>query len=122
MNRAHFTPPHARQLGQQIRTVKRILNVILSTHSEQLYDKAFNTFLVEVEAVVNSKPLTVESVDDCELKALSPQMVMTMKGEQVVLPPSGEFVRAGLVPQTSMATPPIHHQPILVTVEENISF
>ena len=46
--------------------------------------------LTEVEAIVNSRPLTVVSGDIYNLEAITPSHILTMKS-QVVTPPPGEF-------------------------------
>ncbi|XP_055046840.2 uncharacterized protein [Misgurnus anguillicaudatus] len=56
--------PHASHAGgvweRQIRTVRSVLNSILSTHPVKLDDASLRTFLYEAMAIVNSRPLTVD--------------------------------------------------------------
>ena len=50
--------------------------------------------MVGVEAVMNSRPLTVELLSDGNsLNPISPSNLLTMKSK-IVMPPPGEFGRA----------------------------
>ena len=64
-------------------------------HAARLNDEALRTLLVEVEAVVNSRPLTVESLSDETTEPLTPNHLLTMKSK-VVLPPPGTFEEADI--------------------------
>ena len=93
-------PPTASHMGkvweQQIRTARCILNALLKTHGRSLNDEALHTLLIEVEAIVNSRPLTVETTNDVgSYIPLSPSNLLTMKSK-VVLPPPGSFTPADL--------------------------
>ena len=61
-------PPLASHFGgvweRQIRTARSILASLLQTHSTCLTDEGLRTLLVEVEGIINSRPLTVESLSD----------------------------------------------------------
>ena len=49
--------------------------------------------MTEVEAIVNVRPLTVETMNDPQsLTPLSPSHLLTMKSK-VIIPPPGSFVR-----------------------------
>ena len=63
-------------------------------HGRQLNDESLRTLMVEAEAIVNSRPLTIDdsSAPD-SLKALTPSQLLTMKSKHV-LPPPGSFQRA----------------------------
>ena len=58
------TPPLASNMGvdweRQIRTARNILNSLLKTHGASLTDESLQTLLTEVEAIVNSRPLTTD--------------------------------------------------------------
>ena len=88
-------PPYASHFGgvweRQIRTARSILNGLLLSHSKSLNDESFRTVLTEVECVVNSRPLTVDNLNDpCSLKPLTPNNLLTLKSK-VVHPPPGTF-------------------------------
>ena len=88
------TPPEASHMGgiweRQIRTVRGVLASILDEHSCTLNDESFRTFLTETEAIVNSRPLTVECLNDPTLQPLTPNHLLTLKCKPV-LPPPGIF-------------------------------
>lgn len=95
-----YNPPAASHMGgiweRQIRSARNILNALLQTHSTCLNDENLHTLMTEVEAVINSRPLTVETLSDVNsLLPLSPSNVLTMKSE-VVMPPPGSFDRPDL--------------------------
>ena len=80
-----FNPPHASHMGgvweRQIRTIRKILSVLLMKHTDKLSGEILETFLCEVEAMVNSRPLTKLSEDVTDAVTLSPiQMLMLNEG------------------------------------------
>lgn len=92
--------PSASHMGgvweRQIRTARNVLSVLLDQCGSQLNDESLQTFMTEVEAVVNSRPLTVENLTSPDaLEPLTPNHLLTGKS-RVVLPPPGEFQRADL--------------------------
>ena len=92
--------PHASHMGgaweRQIRTVRNVLAALLSHHGSQLDEDSLNTFMIEAEAIVNCRPLTVNDVSSPEcLVPLTPNQLLTMKSS-VVLPPPGSFQREDL--------------------------
>ena len=91
-------PPLASNMGgvweRQIRTARNILNSLLKTHGASLTDESLQTLLTEVEAIVNSRPLTTDVINDVtSLVPLSPINLLTMKS-RVVMPPPGVFTSA----------------------------
>ena len=77
----------------QIRLARTILMSLLHTHGRSLNDKSLRTLLAETEAIVNSKPLTVDTVGDVQSEqTICPSNIFTMKSK-VVLPPPGHFVK-----------------------------
>ena len=59
-------------------------------------DESFHTLMTEVEAVVNSRPLTVEINNDSQnLTSISPSNMLTIKS-RVIMPPPGSSVRPDL--------------------------
>ena len=63
--------PAASHMGgvweRQIRTVCNVLSAILERNGAQLNDQALTTFMCETEAVVNSRLLSVDSINDPNL-------------------------------------------------------
>ena len=93
-----FNPPHASNFGgvweRLIRSTRAILDSLLSTYGHSLNDESFRTLLVEIEAVLNSRPLTVECLSDVESPTpLTPNHLLTMKSN-IVMPPPGRFEKA----------------------------
>ena len=93
-----YNPPHANNFGgvweRLIRSKRVILDSILSTLGHSLNDESFRTLLVEIEAVLNSRPLTVECISDAESPTpLSLNYLLTIKSN-IVLPPPGRFEKA----------------------------
>ena len=76
----------------QIRSARAALNSLLKTYGTSLSDESLQTLLVEVEAVVNSCPLTTDVMNDVtSLAPLSPIKLLTLKSK-VVMPPPCDFV------------------------------
>jgi hypothetical protein len=86
--------PKASHMGgvweRQIRTVRKVLSALLRDHAGSLNDESFRTLLAEAECIVNSRPLTTESLHDPTSMPLSPNSILTMKNK-IVLPPPGIF-------------------------------
>lgn len=84
--------PHASHMGgvweRQIRTVRNVLTVLLDNHGTIVDDESLRTFVLEAEAIVNSRPLTTENPD--HLEPLTLNHLLTMKSK-VILPPPGNF-------------------------------
>ena len=76
---------------RQIRTARNVLAVLLDQCGTQLDDESLRTFMTEAEAVVNSRPLTVESLSSLDgVEPLTPNHLLMGKSN-VVLPPPGVF-------------------------------
>ena len=91
----HNNPPGASHMGgvweRQIRSARIILEGLLKTHSHSLNDESLRTLMAEVELIINSRPLTVETISDSKSEIpLSTSNLLTMK-TSVVMPPPGEF-------------------------------
>ena len=89
-------PPLSSNMGgvweRQIRSARAILNSLLKTHGSSLSDESLQTLLVEVEAIINSHPLTTDVLSDVtSLAPLSPVNLPTMKSKVVMQPP-GHFI------------------------------
>ncbi len=80
---------------RQIRTVRKVLTQLSKEFGDQLDEESFRTLMCEVEAIVNSRPLTSVSTDPDDMNALTPSHLLTMKSN-VVLPPPGIFQRADI--------------------------
>ena len=69
--------PHSIHMGgvweRQIRTVRSVLTGLLQNHASQLNDESLRTLMIEVEAVVNSRPIATDDLTapDC-LDVLTP--------------------------------------------------
>ena len=78
---------------RQIRSVRAVLNALITPAATQLNDEAFRTLMCEVMAIINSRPLTVDNLNDAKSPIpLSPNNLLTMKSG-VILPPPGNFQR-----------------------------
>ena len=81
---------------RQIRTVRNVLNALMQQVSGQLNDDSLRTVMCEAAAIVNSRPLTVENVNDpLSLNPLTPNHLLTMKSS-VLLSPPGKFDESDL--------------------------
>ena len=84
-------PPTASNMGgvweRQIRSAHAILVALLKIHGTSLNDESLHTFLAEVEAIVNTRPITSESLSDVHSPVpLCPMQLLIMKS-RVVMPP-----------------------------------
>ncbi|KAJ8345841.1 hypothetical protein SKAU_G00300340 [Synaphobranchus kaupii] len=89
--------PHSSHVGsvweRQIRTVRSILKSTIDLSSGRLDDASLRAFLYEAMAIVNSRPLTTDNLNDPNsLDPLTPNHLLTMKSIRA-LPPPGAFVR-----------------------------
>ena len=67
------------------------LQQLLPTHSLSLNGESLRTLMIEVELIVNSKSLTVETLNDTNSPTtISPSNLLTLKSN-VVITPLGEF-------------------------------
>ncbi|XP_026116657.1 uncharacterized protein LOC113095301 [Carassius auratus] len=92
-----MNPPHSSHAGgvweRQIKTVRSVLNATVSLSSGRLNDASLRTLFYEAMAIVNSRPLTVDNLNDPKsLEPLTPNHLITMKAT-TVLPPPGKFIR-----------------------------
>ena len=75
----------------QKRSVRSILVVLFKIYGTCLNDESLRTLLAEVEATVNTRPITSESLSDVHSPvSLCPMELLTMKS-RVVMPHPGEF-------------------------------
>ena len=92
--------PSASHMGgvreRQIKSALSVLNQLLRDNALQLDDEALRTLMSEVEAIINSRPLSVDNLNDPKKPSLlTPNHLLTMK-TKVVLPPPGSFQSADL--------------------------
>lgn len=92
-----FNAPSASHAGgvweRQIRTVRNVLNATLAQCPGRLDDSSLRTLFYEAMAIINSRPLTVDGINDPKaLEPLTPNHLIMMKSK-VALPPPGRFVR-----------------------------
>ena len=93
-------PPSASNMGgvweRQTKSARTILTFLLKTHSTSLNDESLHTLLIEVEAVVNSRPLTTNLLSDANsMIKLSPINLLFLKS-RVVMPPPGVFTASDI--------------------------
>ena len=75
----------------QIRSARSILVALLKIHGTSLNDESLCTFLAKVKAIVNTRPITSESLSDVHSPVpVCPMQLLIMKS-RVVMPPPGEF-------------------------------
>ena len=93
-------PPSSSHMGgiweRQIRSIRTILSALMKQHAAILNDESLRTLMTETEAIINSRPLTVDTMSDpTSLLPLSPIQLLTFKSD-VVFPPPGDFQRCDL--------------------------
>jgi hypothetical protein len=82
---------------RQIRTVRNALSGILDQSGHRLNTSALRTFLYEAMAIVNSRPLTTDNLQDpLEPVPLTPNHLLTMKSGVVMPAPPGTFPKEDL--------------------------
>ena len=95
-----LNPPHASHFGgtweQQIGTVRRVLDaMMLQLEPHQFTHELLTTFLAEVTAIVNARPIAPIPTEADELQPLTPAMLLTMKTKPL-FPLPGVFVHHDL--------------------------
>lgn len=76
-----------------IRNIRNVLTVLLTKHGERINDEQLHTFMVEAEAIVNSRPITYPDVGNSSAnEPLSPFQLLTLKSK-VIMPPPGVFMK-----------------------------
>ncbi|KAI7805752.1 hypothetical protein IRJ41_018562 [Triplophysa rosa] len=93
-------PPSASHMGgvweRQIRTIRSVLTSILDQSSRTLDSSSLRTYLYEVMAIINSRPMTAHLLSDpTGPQPLTPNLLLTMKSS-IILPPPGNFVKEDL--------------------------
>ena len=89
-----FNPPSGSHMGgiweRQIKTTRKTLAGLMEEHGDRLDEESFRTLMCEVEAIINSRPLTVASGETDDLEPLTPGHLLTTKSTEI-LPPPGKF-------------------------------
>ena len=81
---------------RQIKSARQIWAVLIKTHGRSLDDEALRKLFVEVEAVVNSSLLNLDTISDADSQiTILPSNILTMKSN-VEMPPPGNFEKANL--------------------------
>ena len=113
-NRCEFVMnvPYSNHRGgvseRQIRTTRSILHSILNDYQGRLDTSSLRTFLYELMAIISSRPLTYQCLNDPKsLEPLTPNHLLTIKNK-TLLPPRGR----NLCPET-MAKGPVSGRTIL---------
>lgn len=93
-----FQPPTASHFGgvweRQIRTIRKLLSTLLLEQPIKLTDDSLSTLFCEIEAMLNSRPLTPVSSDPDDLEALTPNHLLLQK--KGLLFPPGVFCKDDL--------------------------
>ncbi|XP_073718035.1 uncharacterized protein [Misgurnus anguillicaudatus] len=92
-----FNAPSASHAGgvweRQIRSIRNVLNITIAQCPGRLDDASLRTLLYEAMAIVNSRPLNVDGINDpMTLEPLTPNHLVLMNSK-VALPPPGKFVK-----------------------------
>ena len=90
-----LNPPYSSHRGgvweRQIKTIRSILDHLLKDFAGRLDTSSFRTFLYEAMAIINSRPLTTQCLNDpLSPIPLTPNHLLTMK-QRVYSPPPGCF-------------------------------
>ena len=89
-----FNPPAASHQGgiweRIIRTVCKVLYAL--TRDRVLDDESLHSFIVEVEQIINNRPITPLSSDPSDAQPLTPKMLLTGRLQSDT--PPGQFIKA----------------------------
>ena len=89
-----FNPPTASHQGgvweRLIRSVRKILAALLQEFGSRLDDESLRTLFCEIEAILNSRPLTYITSDTHDIEPLTPNHILTLKSCSI-RPPPGNF-------------------------------
>ena len=70
-----------------------ILGSMLKMHGKSLDDESLLILMAEVERILNSRPLTVETINEpSSFQPLLPVNILTMKSK-IIMPPPGKSLR-----------------------------
>ena len=85
-----ISKPNGWWMGKTDPICQKQLSCLMKIHGVSLDEESLNTLFVEVEGIVNSRPLVVETINVNSQAALSPSHILTMKSK-VVMPSFGVF-------------------------------
>ncbi|XP_013396919.2 uncharacterized protein LOC106163784 [Lingula anatina] len=93
-----FNPPHASHMGgaweRLIGLARRILDAMfLTSHTQKLTHEVLVTFMCEVSAVINSRPVAPISYDPEDPEIITPAMLLTQKKEPLPTPTTSTDMR-----------------------------
>ncbi len=119
-----FNAPAASHAGgvweRQIRTIRNVLNVTIAQCSGRLDDAPLRTLFYEAMAIVNSRPLNVDGINDpMAPEPLTPSRLILMKSK-VALPPPRKFVKEDMYAALTMVQSTIFNRTVLEPVEERV--
>ena len=76
---------------RQIRSARSISASLLKQHGESLNNESLRTLLVQVEGIINARPITYDNIGDVNSTVpLNPLQLLSMK-RKIVMPPRGIF-------------------------------
>ena len=92
-----FNSPDSSHMGgsweRHIRTIRSILSSMIYNHPTKVDTTSLRTFLYEVMAIVNGRPLTAQNLNSpTSPESLTPNHILTMKST-VIVPPPGSFTK-----------------------------
>ena len=85
-------PQTANNMGvvreRQIRSARSILAALLKQYFESLDNESWRTLLVEIEGIINSRPITYDKIGDMNsIVPLNSMQLLSMKTKIVMSPP-----------------------------------
>ena len=91
-----FSQQYGWSMGEANKKCKNHFDLFIKTCGTSLNDESLHTLLIEVKAVVNSRPLTTNLLSDANsMIKLSPINLLFMKS-RVVMPPPGVFTASDI--------------------------
>lgn len=89
-----FNTPSSSHMGgvweRQIQSARHALNGLRLERHAQLTSSSLRTLFYEVTGIINSRPLTVEDLNDPEIQPITPNHLLHLKSN-ILLPPPGDF-------------------------------
>ncbi|XP_067939867.1 uncharacterized protein [Watersipora subatra] len=89
-----FNAPHASHTGgaweRQIRSIRAAMELQLRKHQGRLSSSGLRVAFYEAMAIVNSRPISAQLLNDSEVSVITPNHLLTGKSTNITLPP-GDF-------------------------------